>query len=215
MTIYGGYTIYAEGKTYDFQKITTIDSMVRYHEAMNTLFNESLEKVVKILDDPEKGLLNPDLQSPCGSDDFQKDGGSKKCEELCEGSENNVSTYCVSVKATDMYLSYIGHLGQLQGTVNFESLGWTKMTVIPATDLVYQAILARDEKITKDIEESRRVLEATLGAYNEFMVSYPIHKQYQVIIKNLIKYKNKLKNIRRYIIEFPSTFIDTTATKCS
>ena len=214
MAIYSGYTIYA-GETYDFQKVTTVDTMVRYHGAMNTLFNESLEKAVKTLDDPKKGLFNPNLQSPCVASDFQKIGGGAKCEDKCKKNADNVSTYCVSVRATNMYLAYIGHLGQLQGTVNFESLGWAELRIIPATDLLYQAILARDEKITKDIEESRRVLEATLGAYNEFMISYPIHKQYQVVIKNLIKYKNKLKDIRDSLIQFPSSFVDTTATKCS
>lgn len=213
MTIYGSYTIYA-GETYEFQKVNTINTMVLYHEAMNKLFNKSLEKAVKMLDDPK--ILSKDknnLQSPCKASDFPKE--AKKCEKLCESNTDNVSTYCVSVRATDMYLAYIGHLGQLQGSVNFESLGWAELRVIPATDLLYQAILARDKKITKDIEESRRVLEATLGAYNEFIIAYPIHKQYQTVIKNLIKYKNKLKDIRKYLIQFPSTFVDTTSTKCS
>ncbi|MDD3862178.1 MAG: hypothetical protein PHP74_04825, partial [Candidatus Gracilibacteria bacterium] len=107
------------------------------------------------------------------------------------------------------------HLGKIQSSIDIESLGLTSGLLAPTTNLIYTALSARDEKINQDIEESRRVLEATLSAYNEFMIAYPIHKQYQVVIKNLIKYKNKLKDVRDYIIQFPSTFIDVTSTKCS
>lgn len=214
MVIYGGYTIYAAGK-YDFEKDKTVEAIALYHKEMNNLFNKSLAKVVEILKDAEKGVLNPLLQSPCVASDFQEIGGAEKCEKKCRDDVENASTYCVSVRSLDMYMAYMVHLGKIQSSLDIESLGLKSGILAPTTNLIYKALSARDEKINQDIEESRRVLEATLSAYNEFMIAYPIHKHYQVVIKNLIKYKNKLKDVRDYIIQFPSTFIDATSTKCS
>ena len=215
VAIYGGYTIYAADK-YAFEDTTTSETMDLYREEMNTLFNDSLTQVVAILVKPEEGLQSPNLlQSPCVANDFAKDGGKETCENMCRDNPDNVSTYCVSVRAMDRYMKYIFHLGEIQGSVNFESIGLAEMRLTPLTDAVYRLTLARDSEIDAEIERSRRVLESTLTAYNEFMTAYPIHRQYQEVIKNLIKYKNKLKNIRDYVIQFPSTFIDTTSTKCS
>ncbi|MFA7685531.1 MAG: hypothetical protein WCX95_01885 [Candidatus Gracilibacteria bacterium] len=212
VVVYGGYTIYAADK-YDFEETVDISTMMFYHDGMNDLFNESLASVVSILVDPNGDLSK--LNSPCGAANFQEPDGTAKCEKKCIDDPGNVSTYCVSVRSMDMYLKYVVHLGTILGSVNFENLWFSEMRLNPATDLVYRQILARDTLINDDIEKSRRVLEATLGAYNEFMIAYPVHRQYQDVIRNLIKYKNKLKDIREYAIQFPSTFIDTTSTKCS
>ncbi|MDD3861690.1 MAG: hypothetical protein PHP74_02255, partial [Candidatus Gracilibacteria bacterium] len=174
MVIYGGYTIYAAGK-YDFEKNKTLNTIALYHNEMNNLFNKSLAKVALILKDPEKGILNPSLQSPCVASDFQKPNGAGNCEKKCRDDAENVSTYCVSVRALDMYMAYMIHLGKIQSSIDIECLGLTSGLLAPTTNLIYTALSARDEKINQDIEDSRRLLEATLSAYNEFMIAYPIH----------------------------------------
>lgn len=212
MLVYGGYTIYAENK-YDFEDEVTVDTILEYHEEMNDLFNKNLKAVVDILKDP-KGTENPKLQSPCQMKDFQEPDGTIKCEKKCMDDPENVSTYCVSVQAMDRYMRYIAHLNELLGSLNFESMGWSELRLTPVTDLIYQSVLSRDAAIEADIEQSRRVMEGTLAAYNEFMTAYPIHIRYKAVIKNLIKYKNKMKDIRQQVVQFPSTFIDATSTKC-
>ncbi|MFA6917883.1 MAG: hypothetical protein WC285_03560 [Candidatus Gracilibacteria bacterium] len=216
MAVYSGYTIYAEGK-YNFEDPINADTMRLYHEGMNDLFNTKLEKVVEILDEPEgpgKGIDNDLLRSPCTAEDFKKVGGTLECEQKCLDNPDNVSTYCVSVEATDRHIRYITHLTKLQTSVNFDSIWAAELRVIPLTDVVYNGILARNSAIDEDISRSREVLEATLAAYNEFITAYPIHIQYKTIIRNLITYKNKLKDVRSEVVLFPSSFIDTTSTKC-
>jgi len=213
MVVYSGYTIYAE-KTYEFEDYVDEKVISTYHDEMNDLFNKKIATMVKILKNPE-GVNNPNLKSPCVASDFQEEGGVQKCEQSCKNNPDNVSTYCVSVEAMDMYMKYVIHLNKIKQDIGFESILSAEMKLTPVTDLAYQLLLKREEAITKDIEISRRVLEATLTAYNEFMTAFPIHTRYQTVIKNLIKYKNKLKDIREQIKKFPSTFIDTTGTKCS
>jgi len=213
MIVYGGYTIYA-AKTYDFEEYMNENVISEYHDEMNDMFNKKIAAMVKILKNPE-GVNDPNLESPCGAADFQEDGGVKKCEQICRNNSGNVSTYCVSVEAMDMYMKYIFHLNKIRKAIGFESVWSAEMKLTPVTDLAYQLLLKREEAIDKDIEISRRVLEATLTSYNEFMTAFPVHTRYQTVIKNLIKYKNKLKDVREQIQKFPSTFIDTTGTKCS
>ena len=216
IAVYGGYTIYAEGE-YEFENKVDSQVMFLYHKGMNELFNSKLEKVVEILDEPEgegKGIDNELLRSPCTTADFKKDGGVQECEKKCIDNPDNVSTYCVSVQAMDMYMRYMIRLSKIQGSVDFSSIGLAELRIIPLTDMVYQGILSRDAAIYEDVDKSRKVLEATLAAYNEFITAYPIHIQYKAIIKNLIKYKNKLKDVRNQAVLFPSSFVDVTSTKC-
>lgn len=213
MLVYGGYTIYAE-KKYDFENAIDARVMTAYHDEMNKLFNGKLSSAVKILKNPE-GVNSPLLKSPCTASEFKEKGGIDKCEKKCMDNPENASTYCVSVQAMDRYMRYIALLNSIQGSVNFESLGWTELRITPITETLYKEVLNRNTAIDTDIETSRRVMEATLAAYDEFLTAYPIHMRYKTIIGNLIKYKNKLRDIRTEVIKFPSTFIDTTSTKCS
>ena len=221
--VYGGYTIYAAGE-HEFEKTTDESAMELYHTEMNTLFNDKFAAAVTIL--KEKGVLNPNgtnngkgvynpkLKVPAACD-FAAENGAQKCKQICKDDTSNISPYCVSIQSLDTYIRYTLHLQQIQGTIDFSNLGGGAMRMTPVTDLVYRQIQKRDDEINKDIEQSRRVLEVTLAAYNEFLTAYPIHTQYSLIIKDLIKYKNKLKDIRFLIDQFPSTFTNTTSTKCS
>jgi hypothetical protein len=214
--VYSGYTIYAADQ-YKFEKVTNSKAIDFYHEEMNSFFNGKFAAAVKILNETgdDKGVNNPLLKSPCQASDFAAPGGAAVCKQACKNQTDNISPYCVSIQSMNIYLKYMMHLKSIQGTIDFGSLGGGAMRMTPVTDIVYQAIASRDAEIDKDIESSRRVLEATVATYNEFLTAYPIHKQYNLIINHLVKYKNKLKDLRYEMIQFPSTFIDTTSTKCS
>lgn len=191
--VYGGYTIYAEDDgELDFRKpekgLVYIEET--YHKAMNEYFNVKMQQLVEILDN-EKFAENEDFKAPA------KD---------VECNETNVSTYCVAMGATDMFIDYAKTLEKIEGTLVSEG------AVSPGDVLI--ATNERDVDITFAIEEAELVLDATLATYNEFRLAYPMHKQYEIVINNLIGYKDALEDVRKDVSKFPSKFIDSSSSYC-
>lgn len=191
--VYGGYTINAEDDDLDFRKpesgIVYVENT--YHQAMNKYFNDKMENLVKILGD-EKFAQNPDFNTP-------KEG------EECK--ETNVSTYCVAMGATDMYTDLLKTLDKMGQTIKKEDGAISPDEVLIATN-------QRDNDIAEVIEESELVLDATLAAYNEFRLAYPMHKQYEIVMTNLINYRKTLESLRNDVTKFPSKFIDSSSSYC-
>lgn len=85
---------------------------------------------------------------------------------------------------------------------------------------VYQAqqaltMSARLEAIAREKTAAKRALDQTLAAYNELRTAWPMHQKYMRIYDSLIKYRDKMVEIRNQVEEFPSKFIDASTTKCS
>ena len=76
-------------------------------------------------------------------------------------------------------------------------------------------ISARLEGINREINDAKAALDQTLAAYMELKTAWPMHKKYIEIYENLIKYRDKLAEIRHHVEEFPSKFIDATTTQCT
>ena len=76
-------------------------------------------------------------------------------------------------------------------------------------------ISARLEAIVREKETAKRALDQTLAAYNELRTAWPMHKKYMKIYDSLIKYRDKMVEIRNQVEEFPSKFIDASTTKCT
>ncbi|MBI4231647.1 hypothetical protein HY605_00320 [Candidatus Peregrinibacteria bacterium] len=57
-------------------------------------------------------------------------------------------------------------------------------------------------------------MKATVGAYNEYRLAYPMHKKYEEVIDNLIEYKDATEDIKQEVMQFPGKFIDATTSQC-
>lgn len=188
--MYGGYSIYAINEP-DFTDVTT-----NYHFEMNAFFNTKLEKLVEMIDEDEEFFNDVDFKVPSGAN---PDNYSEKC------SEDNVSSYCVSMQALEIYLNYVNTLNGLKGTVPKGA---------STLDEAFNYVAYRDQEMDEEVEEARMVMEATIAAYDEFKMAYPMHKQYELIIRNLVKYKLELKKVRYQVARFPEKFIDATSSDC-
>lgn len=171
-----------------------------YHEEMNELFNNKLEILLNLLKEKDFEKY-PAFQTPGNVtiDNYK---------ELC--AIDNVSTYCVSMQALDVYIGYIKVLDRVKSYVPFELPGGDNGII----SKVFKESGKRNTAIANEAENARKVMEATIGAYNEFRLAYPMHKKYEQIIKDLVKYKQKIKHIRSEVIEFPIKFVDATSTSC-
>ncbi len=190
---YSSYTIYAlsdyefDGPTAGFYNIKTT-----YHSTMNDFFNDKLELLVDMLEEPSF-YSNPDFLAP-------------DTKEQC--TPENVSTYCVSMDALEIYIDYLKTL----------EIARNDLTVISKDAITISEVLLGstriDAEVVAEIDEAKRVMEATIAAYDEFRMAYPMHKKYEIIINNLVKYKLALKDVRRESMRLPEKFIDATTVNC-
>lgn len=193
--VFGSYKIYAETKFEDYLTFTDpedgFDSIQNdYHASMNQYFNDKLEAFVTLVDE------NPD-------DFFKK--ADFKAEDSC--SESNVSSYCVGMGALDLYIKYVETLLTLKKDYLPKDSGDSVSQKLQAKEL-------RDALIDKDIADAKKIMMATVGIFDEFRLAYPMHKKYEMIIKNLRKYQIALKKIRLEVREFPLKLHDASSAEC-
>lgn len=215
LAVYGGYTIYAqdeENPNFREAGLNFSEVFDAYHLEMNNYFNGKIAQLNTLLDQPNFSN-KPEFKSP------KVDPIKDNFEEIVLACENNVSTYCVSMGALDKYIDYVEVLNQLLTTLArdtsstttgdgyFDSLGNTLGYILTTTE-------QRNERIKKEFDSAKKVMEATIGAYHEYRLAYPLHKRYEKITTELIKYKLALKDIRKRAMEFPIRFIDSSSSQC-
>lgn len=203
---YGGYSIYAADTSADFDKFyefknisnsegfSTLKS--QYHSDINDYFNYKFAQLAELIDKEEKFYDHKDFKAP------------ESETNLVENCKTNVSTYCVAIGATDIYIAYLEKLNAMKGTMPTVTQAGGSVKAI--VDLVK----TRGDEIDKDAKDAKIVLEATLNVYKEFQSAYPMHKKYREIIDSLTKYKIVLGKIREKTDSFPSRFVDATSDKC-
>lgn len=195
----GSYTIYAKTKVpnyYKFKDAGTSFSSVQsaYHDSMNQFFNDKLESMIKLMEKDKKYYKNKDFIAPAEG---------KPCGEA------NVSSYCVSTKALDIYFSYVETLESLSGKLPLGELpkGATQIDAI-------NMLSTTSDNLNVEVENAKRVLMAATASYDEFRIAYPVHQYFEVIINSLNKYKIALKKVREGVATFPAKFVDATSDQC-
>ncbi len=177
-----------------------------YHMYMNAYFAGKFQQLHDILEsgrDYHDPNVVPEFHPP------QKDFNPslESVDDLVEKcGEENVSTVCVSMRATQIYMDYVEHL---QGLEDFFTVGLNDDFTTLINDLS-----GRAEQINEELEEAKFVMEATLAAYNEFRLAFPMHQKYQEIYKELVVYKNELEAITAEAAKFPGKFVDVSSDQC-
>ncbi|MBI5754357.1 hypothetical protein HZA40_04410 [Candidatus Peregrinibacteria bacterium] len=198
---YGSFKIYAAGnkdKIINFRNASDFDDAFSgYHGEMNKFFNAKIKKMVALVDKKKLFLPPEELKD---SDDIPTI--VQKC------GDDNISTYCVSMAALGKYSEYIKKLNQLKGNIKPEKLGDSSIEEIIAIKN------SEARSINKESQNAKSVMEATVNAYNEFRLAYPMHIKYGEILKQLTKYKLILKDIRLKAAEFPVRFVDVSTSQC-
>lgn len=205
MLVYGGYTIYAkaaEGSDFRENGLEYSEVFDRYHGEMNDYFNDKLEKLNILMEKPNF-FRDDKFKTPII--DLEKDD-FKKIIEKC--GEENLSSYCVSMGALNIYMDYVGVLNNLLGT-----LAKPPGSSLTAEDIL-SATSSRNDEIVKEIETEKTVIRSVVAVYDEYRIAYSVHKKYQEIIKYLVQYKLALKDINKQVSQFPINFIDATTSQC-
>lgn len=206
MVVYGGYTIYA-AKPEDFRSSSVAQAFTTYHGEMNAYFDDKIEKLNILMEDENfyKDEAKKQQLLPPADIDVDKDSMETIIEKC---GDDNVSTYCVSMGALAKYTNYVQYLNNLKGSLDVDALAY--VPIINAMTNMSQ----RNFNIDKEIAEAEKTMKATLAAYNEYKLAYPMHRKYEEIITGLVKYKLALKDIRKRTVQFPVKFVDATSSQC-
>jgi len=208
--LYGGYTIYASNNVdssfrADGLHYETIFDL--YHREMNNFFNQKVTALKELLAD-DQFMKDPEKRKNF----IVPEDIAKEIDDLdmvvykCQKNGENVSSYCVSMEALSTYLEFVNHLESQKSSLQDGSSSTIQGRVAE--------LASKTEAIEKEIDKARAVMEGTISAYTEFSLAYPMHRKYQEIINNLLKYKLSLKDIREEVTLFPIKFIDATSSQC-
>lgn len=83
------------------------------------------------------------------------------------------------------------------------------------TGFFYGLTTIGSEDVDKEIDAAKRALDQTLSAYSQLKGAWAMHKKYVDIYKSLVKFRDKMADIRHQIDGYPAKFIDATTTKCT
>ena len=131
--VYGGYSAFAKHLGDPFEDSWFFwTAKIRYHHEMNEYFNEKFEKVLEVMNKNDffkpnsknRLLLTPpseeninecELRSKDSNDEYFDNKLLCNLKENCK--EENLSTYCVSLGALDLYMRYSDKLDYLQASI--------------------------------------------------------------------------------------------------
>lgn len=208
-----------ENNIYSDKDLSTEDIMVRYHEAVNEAFNRYIQTMLK-------------AQAKVAVSSKPDPNSQPPANDVC--TEENYSTYCVGkLLLTNQNYGYMAYRKallcrkyELFDTTQ-ERDAWNAYSDALVTGeaneqavaAVYQTqkvvdISTRVGAIDSELENAKKALDATLAAYDELKTAWPLHQQYVELYNNLVKFRDKLAEIRHYTEELPAEFIDVTTSMC-
>lgn len=202
--LFGGYTLYAavDDRKINFREegLNFYQVTEAYHSEINNYFNDKFNKLHSLVKKDPHFYKAKEFKVP-KKDENQNEPDASQCDE------ENLSTYCISMGALNIYMDYVDILDALSSTLANETKQVNLENVLFHTK-------ERNEKIALEYDQARNAMESTIAAFNEYKLAYPMHVKYQKVIEELLKYKLLLKDLRIEVQEFPVRFIDATTSRC-
>lgn len=186
---------------YSAENASLRSTIVTYHKDMNDFFNESIEQLLS-----GDAIVDPPADGECYSD--------------------NVSTYCVALRAVDYYDAFRqdllnSHLPLYVDKVADKLSDAANITLFRSEDRsLYRMDKLMDNYndrrvlIYDQIDVAEKALDTTLAAYNELFLFYNLHQHYLTLINDLEAYRDKLAKLRNQVEQYPSAFHNRLTTDC-
>lgn len=213
IVMFGGYTIYAafgenDEDPFDFTEpgLPFFEVADRYHGKMNEYLNEKIDQFNKLVSEEDKFFKEEEFVVP----DLNSDEDFSIILEECEG---NISTYCVSMGALDIYMQYVGILNNMLDNLALFEYDMAASGPIVAEDILRRAIV-RNERIHEEMANAQEVMKLAMNTYNEYKLAYPMHRKYRQIIRELAKYRAVMKDITYNTARYPVRFGSVTSLSC-
>jgi hypothetical protein len=225
------YTVYGEDEQLVFKDDMDVEEISEiYHEHMNNLFNKKAKLLVTgkeeeidatVPDDGEKaGKIKYCKSRPSHEDCSNISSDINHCEsnpndkeclqthEQCALLDKNVTTFCLAMESSTLYIKFKDAL-----LAKWDDIPIEEDADMDLTD-AFKAMQMQRTFINSEIDVSKKTLDSALAAYNELRWSFALHKEYKKIIKDLLKYRDKLADVRKYVEQYPDKFHDASTPYC-
>jgi hypothetical protein len=212
----------SENSKYRVSELDTEEIMTMYHKHVNDTFNENVKKMITGLNQsagattPDPNNIPPDIGEECTDSNYSTFCVAKR---LLSGEEYGYLQYAKALECKKHYVfdtekdekDYTDYVSYVA------TFGDDPESKYPAQYQVQKTLQISDklEEIDREIIASKQALDTTLATYDELKTAWLMHTQYMAIYKSLLKYRDKLVEIRHHVEEFPSKFIDVTTTACT
>lgn len=186
-----------------------------YHEQMNLIFNQTIAQLIPFLS-ANKDLANEEIRKKVLEritvpEDLPDEEVLNFC--LNRGENMNLSTYCLALRADDLYENYRAALSfrreDLSGSAQVDGLSPTQ-TQTETFDNIYD----QSRRIDRELVDAKKAFEASITVYQELQTAFPLHMQFEDMKDALIKYRDRLVEIRKKVDEFPHRFTNSTSDAC-
>lgn len=195
-------------------ELTLDEQTSLYHEQMNLTFNQTIAQLIQFLS-ANKDLGNEEIRKKVLERiTVPEDLPDEEVLNFCLNREENMnlSTYCLALRADDLYENYRAALSfrreDLVGpTCDLSDPNLTQADLLHCGD-------SERIRIDRELVDAKKAFEASLTAYQELQTAFPLHMQFEDMKDALIKYRDRLVEIRKKVDEFPSRFINSTSDSC-
>lgn len=226
-----------DSNIYNNRSLTTEEIMVMYHEKTNEKFNGYIRQMITAQTAAAEEKRVDENSIPPEPPDEPPAEGEDPMKDFCDKNRQNYSTFCVAANLIsdtsrgDGYIQYAQALecrrDRIFETSQEESAynDYGEALIIGEENeqefnQILQAqkaleISARQDAIQREIRTAKRALDQTLSAYEELKTAWLMHKQYIKTYEQLVKYRDKLIEVRHQVEEYPAKFIDATTTMCT
>ena len=161
-----------------------------YHSTVNAIMNGYMKAMLE-----KTSIITPPQNDP---------------DCLPIGSTMNVSTYCLFVRLDDLYQTYTSSLKILKNS----SLQRINDILNNRQDASANYYISQGEWIDREMTSTQKALDSGLQAYSELLLQYPMHREYQTTISDLVKYYDHLVDLRKNVDTFPARFQNVTTAQC-
>ena len=172
--------------------------------------------------------------SNCSKNESSANTQDKQCYKYCIKKNNISQTACIAWLAVEDYKEFHDRmLGRWEwknsallevekyGLKNqiIENMSQEEKKGLDAQGFLTKTALLQI-KIDQEVEYAFKALDFSLRAYEEMRTAYPLHymlngkKNNDSLVKNLEKYRDKFKELRKKIEILPPKFKNATTTQC-
>lgn len=176
---------------YSRDRVPLEQAILRYHNDMNSLFNDHIEKLFSVTPEKSRYTVAPPEDKDCSD-------------------RKNISTFCLAMRAVDVRDAFV------QGIETHRNFLKDKEDDSnPTLSQLTGRLDRRLELINEQVAVSERVMSAALASYDQLQIFYPLHVQYRDLIGSLEGYRDGLADVRREVEKYPGSFHNITTTECT
>lgn len=182
---------HADVLRYSRNRVTLEEAILRYHNDMNKLVNNHIEKLFSVTSTKSRYIVAPPEDKNCSD-------------------QKNISTFCLAQRAAMLNYTF------LQGIETHRSYLKNKNDNTNASlDALVNQINQRLALINEQVALSQKVMNVAIASYDQLQTFYPLHVQYTDLIKSIESYRDGLADVRREVEKYPGSFHNVTTTECT